>query len=224
MQQNSHILAICYIEKNKDEQNKCSLSNEHLYIKRKGKAYSFELEQVISLVFKQKRLLFPLVVGGIVGSLFLIAGFNFLINIWVAMIVGLAGMLVFYYGYVGSKTLTISTKLKEYDIFINDPTPPLEGFVSLVNEHFTLGKSKNITHYLPLLEATWQIAMKNGDIDTPANGLRLFSTPYESEGRMVLINPLDVSNEINYILEASSNKVVPYIFGKIDIDNLRTID
>ena len=51
---------------------------------------------------------------------------------------------------------------------MNESTPPLEAFASLVNEHFTLGKSKNITYYLPLLEEPWQMAVKNGHIDTPA--------------------------------------------------------
>ena len=220
MNQASHIIAICYIEKDKDEQNKCSLSNEYLYITRKGKSYSFELDQVSSLVFKQKRLLFPLIVGGIVGSLFLIAGFNFLINIWVAMIVGLAGMLVFYYGWVGSKTLTITAKIKEYDIFINGATPPLEGFVAMVNDHFILGKSKNITYYLSIAEELWQDCLHKGYIDSPASGLKLDISSRTIVGRAIPINPTKVSNEINYKLDESTNKVVPYIFGRVEVAHL----
>ncbi len=220
MQHYSHILAICYIEKDDDELNKCSLSNEHVYIKRKGKSYSFELDQVNALLFKQKRLLFPLVVGGITGSLFLIAGFNFLINIWVAMIVGMAGMLLFYYGWIGSKTITIATKLKEYDIFINEPTPQLEGFVAMVNEYFTLGKSKNITYYLPLSEEAWQANLTNGFIDTPDSGLKLETEPHIIDGKAIVISPEEVSNAINYQLDEASNKVVPYIFGRIETSHL----
>lgn len=221
MNQSPHILAICSIDKVDDDQNKCALTRDHLYITRKGKQHVFELDQVTQIVFKQKKLLLPIVFGGIVGSLFLIAGFNFLINIWLALIIGLAGILLFYYGWVGRQALVLYTKVKEYDIFIDQVTSPLEAFISMINKYFILGKSKTIKYYLILTEEAWQEASLQQYITPPAKGLRLSTDPYVSGNGLVFsIDPTEISNPINYHLEESSQTIVPFIFEQIDITHL----
>ncbi len=218
MNEPSHIIAICYIAKTDDAQNKCVLTQDHLYVTRKGKQNAFELDQITQVLIKQKKLLFPLVLGGVVGSLFLIAGFNFLVNIWIAMIIGLAGMLLFYYGWVGSRTLTIYTKVKEYDIFIDQETSPLQAFMSMVNDHFILGKNKTIKYYLPLAKDKWQQAEELGYIESPDTGLRLYSEQLRSNDRItIVIDPAQIPNPINYRMDEGSQEVVPYIYGNIDL-------
>lgn len=219
-----YTIAVCNIAKANDDQNKCALTQDHLYVTRKGKHHAFELDQITKITFKQKKLLFPLVLGGVVGSLFLIAGFNFLVNIWIALIIGLAGMLLFYYGWVGSQTLAIHTKIKEYDIFIDEVTSPLQAFVAIVNDNFILGKNKNITYYLPLSKASWQKATELGYIDSTDSGLRLYAKPLDTEDVVITIDPAKVSNPINYQLHESSDTIVPYIFDRIDIRHVHTLN
>jgi hypothetical protein len=220
----SRTIAICNIVKSDDEQNKCTLTNERLYIVRKGKHYSFELDEITQVGFKQKKLLFPLILGGVIGSLFLIAGFNFLINIWIALIIGLAGMLLFYYGWVGSQTLVIHTKVKEFDIFIDQVTSPLEAFVALVNAHFILGKSKTLQYFISLTQEAWQEALAKGHLDDPADGRRLYTANRNPVDQLVfMLDPSEVPNQINYLMEESSNEVLPYVLGKIAIEHLHHI-
>ena len=189
-----------------------------MYITRKGKQYAFELDQVTKVAFKQKKLLFPLILGGVIGSLFLIAGFNFLINIWLALIVGLAGLLLFYYGWTGSLTIAVHTKVKEYDIFINEATTPLKAFVTMLNEYFVLGKNKNIQYYLSVTKEVWDEASKRGYISPPSNGLRLHTDKSMTGQDMIFtIDPVQIPNAINYHLDPSSGEVIPFIFGQIDI-------
>jgi hypothetical protein len=220
----SHIIAICNIVSADDDQNKCTLTHEHLYITQKGKQHAFKLDQITKVSFKQKKLLFPLVLGGVVGSLFLIAGFNFLINIWIAMIVGLAGILLFYYGWIGSQTIAILTNVKEFDIFINQITPPLRGFVKMVNENFIQGKNKTLQYYLTITEATWQQASSNGYVDESPTGHKLLTDERKSEGQLTfLLDQSELPNQIDYLMEESSNEVLPYIFGRIDINHLQDV-
>jgi len=224
LNQSPQVLAICGIAQADDEQNKCTLTSERLYVVRKGKHYSFELDEITQVGFKQKKLLFPLILGGVVGSLFLIAGFNFLINIWLALIVGLAGMLLFYYGWVGSQTLVIHTKVKECDIFIDQITSPLKAFVGLVNEYFILGKSKTLQYYIIMSESEWTEASSLGYVDEQPTGRRLHTADRKPENLLVfLLDPTEVPNQINYLMEESSNEVLPYIFGRIDIDHLHHV-
>jgi len=224
LNQASNIIAICYIATNGDERNKCSISNDHLFVKRKGKSYAFELEQITQIAFKQKRLLLPLIVGGVFGSLFLIAGFNFLLNIWIALILGLAGLLLFYYGWVGSAAISVQTKVKEYDIFINDVTPPLKAFVELLNQYYILGKSKNISYYLSLNYEEHQKAKATGFLNTIVSGMRIYNHPNELDHEIQFsIDPVKVSNSIRYELDEASGKVVPYIVGEIDLSELINI-
>lgn len=224
MNQSPQVLAICGIAQADDEQNKCTLTSERLYVVRKGKHYSFELDEITQVAFKQKKLLFPLILGGVVGSLFLIAGFNFLINIWLALIIGLAGMLLFYYGWVGSQTLVIHTKVKEFDIFIDQITSPLKAFVAMVNEYFILGKSKTLQYYIVMSEAEWTEASSKGYMDELPTGRRLITAGRKPEDLFVfLLDPSEVPNQINYLMEESSNEVLPYIFGRIDIDHLHHV-
>ncbi len=225
MNPSPHIIAICSISKADDEQNKCALTHDHLYITRKSKQYGFELDQITQTSFKQKKLLLPLVLGGVVGSLFLIAGFNFLVNIWVAMIVGLAGMLLFYYGWVGSHAIVIHTKIKEYDIFIDQVTTPLEAFFAMVNEYFILGKNKHLQYYLPLTKDAWQKASEIGHVAAPASGLRLYTDSNIVSQEMVFtINPTEAPNQISYQVEQSSNALVPYIFGQVDVKHIHLLN
>lgn len=220
----SHILAVCNIAKANDDHNKCALTQEHLYVTCKGKHHAFELDQITKISFKQKKLLFPLVLGGIVGSLFLIAGFNFLVNIWMALIIGLAGMLLFYYGWVGSQTLTIHTKIKEYDIFIDQVTTPLQAFVAMVNENFILGKHKTITYYLPLSKEDWLISSKQGYVDSPNIGLNIYSKHLDTDDIVIVIDPTKVPNPINYQMDESSDAIVPYIYDRIDIRHVHILN
>ena len=181
------------------------------------------MDQIIQIFFKQKKLLFPLILGGVVGSLFLIAGFNFLINSWLALIVGLAGILLFYYGWTGKQALVVHTKVKEYDIFINQVTSPLEAFVSMVNQSFILGKSKTIRYYLRLTEEAWQDASSKGYITPLPLGLPLdTSQNISNEELLFSIDPTEVPNPINYCMEETSQTIVPYIFERIDIAYLKS--
>ena len=132
---NEAVLAYCYIGKQSDTTNMCYLTKENLLVKYNGKISSFDHESILGIGFEHKFLLLPLVIGGILAPFSIHALLNTYISAWILLTLMSLGLLLLYYGWEGTSTLTIKTKVKDYDFFIKQPTANLKAFASYV-EHF----------------------------------------------------------------------------------------
>lgn len=152
-------IATCYLHKAGNEQHKIWLSRGHLHIRYHGRHQVFELQGIGSLAFHQRKLMLPLVAGGITATLSLVAIFKTYANPWLMLSLLVAGLLAAYLGYQGSQVLTIHENKNHQDFFLKDITPNLRAFVNYANT-FTGHQEPGIL-YLPLSLQEWEQAKRS---------------------------------------------------------------
>lgn len=159
-QDTSATIATCYLREAGNEQHKTWLSQDHLYLLYKGQLKIFALEEVNQITFNHRKLMFPLVIGGVAACLSLVAIFKLYYNPWIMLSLLTAGCLAAYRGYQGSWVLTIEEQKTHTDFFLDGISPNLRAFVRYANT-FTGRKPKGIL-YLPLSTKEWEKAQAEG--------------------------------------------------------------
>ncbi|MEM6524911.1 MAG: hypothetical protein AAF693_13995 [Bacteroidota bacterium] len=208
------VIAQCFLEDRSKNKN-CYLSYEKLIVVISGRISKFELADITQLSFKRKLLLLPLVSGGVLAPFSLIAIFNDVLSLWLLLIMFMSGLLLAYYGLEGRNTLSITTKVKEYDYFIDTPSRNLKaflGFVLRIRDH--KGEPKYYISLPPTL-----LKRSNAVIELREE-VELYETPPKLDSTPVfLIEPLRSGLQVVY-QSKSNGEVVPYITGKISMKDL----
>ena len=65
--------AVCYLRQEGDERNVLKLDNVNLSIRKRGRLKTFFISEIDNIILGHKRLLLPLIIGGIISPLALIA-------------------------------------------------------------------------------------------------------------------------------------------------------
>ncbi|WP_338812942.1 hypothetical protein V9L05_16515 [Bernardetia sp. Wsw4-3y2] len=111
-----------------------TLTNKTLIYKREGKQKRFILSQVEKIELRYKRLMFPLLLGGIGGAFSIVASLKGSLNLWIGMGLGAVGLLLFYYGVKGRYQLEIYMKSNAiHTFFIEDKGRNWDGFFKKLN-------------------------------------------------------------------------------------------
>ncbi|MDH5476575.1 MAG: hypothetical protein OEX22_12835 [Cyclobacteriaceae bacterium] len=149
-------IALCYLGQMNDEKNVCHLYSDHLSIIYKGKRHYFNRNSLREVRINHKKLLFPLISGGIIGTFFLISAFNFSINIWISLTLSCLGFISFYLGWNGTSTFSVTDSVKEYDFFLYQISKPLTAFSQFINEYIiSRNPEESIYFYLPFSVEEW---------------------------------------------------------------------
>ncbi len=211
---NEPVVAQCYLQKKLDEANVCYLSPQHLFIRQFNRLHSFSLDTIRSIEFKHKLLLFPLIAGGIISPLSLIALFNDILNIWLMMGTFIGGLLSMYYGMEGSSTLTVVTSIKEFDFFLKTPSKNLKAFISFVLKYSREGAA--VAYYFHVSEEKWSEAVKTGQL-VLTGSLKLTETAASKKDYVTLrIEPLSAGIEVKYLYD-EFKELAPFIEGTIPV-------
>lgn len=152
------IIATCYLHEHGNEQNKLLLSAEHLQFRHQGRLRVFVLDHLRRLSFNHRKLMLPLVLGGITGSLSLVAIFKTQYNPWLMLSLMVGGLLAAYIGYQGSWVLTIEEDKNYTDYYLSSISDNLRAFVAYANT-FTSRQPKGVL-YLPLSPEEWSAAQQ----------------------------------------------------------------
>ncbi len=207
------IIAQCPLEHNKNTKM-CYLSYEKLIINT-GRIHSFELDHILQIDFKRKLLLLPLISGGVLAPLALIALLNDLFHIWVMLILFMSGALLIYYGFEGRNTLSIKTNLKEFDFFINSASQNLQAFVRFT---FKIKREQGDPKYFLVTDLVPN--EKHLRIIDSADGIELSETIPKKEGQGIfIVEPLRSGLQVIY-KKNLSGEIAPYLIGSIDLKNL----
>ena len=217
--ENEAIIATAYIGRQGDEKNQCFLSRDKLFIKYRGKITSFDLSEVKDLLFGHKMLLFPVVVGGIIAPLCLLALIRDFGNVWVVLSGAIAGLLLAYYGYEGSPTLTIVTKIKEFDFFIKGPTPNLKAFFKY-GRQIIFFKEKGVLLYFQLPDEQIFLLKESGhlSISEPIPLLYYEETLKNRQGVFLAIDPTLSGGHIAPV--KVDDHIVPHLKGDIKEEDI----
>ena len=208
------VIATCPLG-SKNKEDKLWLTEEYLQLLYRGQLRVFALEEIRQLSFNHRKLMLPLVSGGVTATLSLVAIFRLLYNPWLMLSLLVAGCLTAFIGYRGSWVLTIQEEKVATDFFLQTISPALKSFVQYANT-FTGRQPKGLL-YLPLLqeEATTYYEQ---DYLIPSSERRLYYRqeisilPPSSTITIILpVSSLSPSVHINWKFHEQSGQIQPFL-------------
>lgn len=128
------VRARVFLLKSDDKKNQAFLSDEKLMVIRNGKKYLFSINEIALLASETKKMLMPLLVGGVLAPFSFLSYFTNIFHPLLHLLFTLTGLLLFYVGWVGKHTLTIKKKKGDEDfIFLPGITRNLKAFIDYTN-------------------------------------------------------------------------------------------
>ena len=207
------IIATCALHEAGNEQDKLLLGPEHLQVRYRGKIRGFALDHLRRLSFNHRKLMLPLVLGGITASLSLVAIFKTQYNPWLMLSLMLAGCLAAYRGYQGSWVLSIEEDKNYTDFYLQSISANLRAFVAYANT-FTGRQPKGVL-YLPLSSHEWSAAQEEEVLEIK-NPQRLYyaqeiSLIPSDRPLIVPVNSLLQTVRLNWENKEEADRPLPYL-------------
>ena len=217
LEEGEKVLALCYLHAVNDEFNKCLLTNERLIVVYGEKYHYFQLDHVTNITFQIRRSMAPLLMGGIVAPLSLLAIFKNVFDPWLVMIVFFLSLYSFYFGWLGHTALSVEEGKTFHDFILKSTSSNLRAFVEFTLKFIRknrLGSSdEGLFIYHIAKETDWE-AQKNAPVYKASSLLKegfihcstkqqLESTVnryFKDQSNLILltIDPLLVTAEIKY--------------------------
>lgn len=232
MAEHEQTIAIVYLHRAEDQDNKCMLTSERLIVVYRGKVNSFERQHIKKIFFNQRRLLLPLIIGGIAAPLSLLAIFMNLYNLWPLMFVFFLGLALFYLGLQLHPVLTIQDTVKEHDFFLQEKSANLQEFLTFARQLIFRGESQM---YLVLPLEEWQTLKRETVIRPNAlqehGFLRLLNRQQlvrwkqqrhrQLSAWVILhIDPLKVSADIRYERAEGTDELFAHLYGTLSWEEI----
>lgn len=233
----AEIKAFCYLYKDKDERNKCLLTDQHLIILIKDYENIYPLHQIANIQLENRYSMFPLIAGGIMLPLSLIAIFKYLYDPWILIYILIIGGLSFYMGWLGHPVINIVSKGSVNDtLHLKYVSESLKTFINFTNQVIKMGiqnefKAPYIYHVIYKedwdLQKTQKIyappSLKSEGFIHCSQSEQLASTikRFFNENRELIvlsINPLKVKAEVKYEPAKDSPGLFPHIYGPLNLD------
>ena len=127
------VKAICFLRKDGDQDNCVYFTEGALIIILKGRKHLTPVNLVRSISIGNKKLLGPIVAGGIIFPLSSLALLGNISNFFFMMILMIAGLFLLLYGFGGSAAISIETASGTYHYFIPRTGKNLEDFIKYFN-------------------------------------------------------------------------------------------
>jgi len=127
------VWAVCQLTNKKDARNQCVLTRDKLLIRRKGRDHNFPVEKVDSVSTGRRKLLLPIITGGILTPLALLAIFNNYLSTNLTLPTFFAGLFLLYYGFSGAASIIITTNGNEKYVFLHAISENLQKFITFSN-------------------------------------------------------------------------------------------
>ncbi|MEM9831644.1 MAG: DUF952 domain-containing protein [Bacteroidota bacterium] len=214
-------IAICYLLQENDNRNRVWLTERHFYVQVKGKIRRFDLERIQRVAVGKRRWWFPVVAGGILAPLSLLAIVLNLYNPWwlISLLVG--SMLLWYWGATQHQVLSIHQHHHRQDIPLTMVSPNLRAFIRFTNRFLRQGLAPL---YLKVESKAWQEAQQQGYYAPealqkqgfiPAHTEEQWKAHSSRETEWLMVNPLDIISPVRY--EAEGEQLFPRIYGAIPL-------
>jgi hypothetical protein len=190
------VLARCPLGARPDEANECLLTDTFLLIRQRSKLHQFRLDQIWRLTFEDRRWWLPIALGGMLAFFCLTALFKTYYPPLALMSGLVAGLLLMYYGYQGTRALVVHEHKQHTDIFLKTQTPQLEAFVAFTNQ---------LLQPLPEVRAYYIPPAPDGPQGS-WRCLRQSEWRTSAHQQAWVVDPLTVANELQWKMEGSTLK------------------
>ncbi len=233
------IKAICFLYKEDDQQNRCLLGENSLNVIYRSRNYFFDLSNIKNISFETRKLMFPLILGGVSSAFIIISILKNLFNPWISLTMLVASLAISYFGWSGTNVLTIKEKGHQNDFMLKHVSINMKAFIRYVNKTLSirkglLKKSAMLIYHVTTRE-NWEEAIKKGVYNhaslqtdgfihaSDKDDLLITAELYFKElDDLVLlaIDPEKVTSPIKYELVDERNSLFPHIFGPVNIDSI----
>lgn len=229
-------IAVYYFGRESDNNNRCLLTESALFITRKGKTTQYSVAEIALLSINRRKMMLPLIMGGIFSPLSVIAIVKNLFVPWTILSWLLFNLLLLYFGWQGYSVLTVELQGSHHDFPIKSRGNNLYAFVDFVNEYVRqpAGKSRQVSalyHILSMEE--WTSAQKSKHY-APASlsqeGFIHLSTHeqlplvqeryFKDQVNLVLlhIDPLKVAPALKFETVYPNEAPYPHLYGPLNLD------
>jgi len=221
--------AFVYLLSEGDDGNKLAITDELLLVNHNKHKSLFLLSQIVHVKAENKKMLFPLIVGGIITPFAFLSYFTNMFLPWIHLVFMLAGMFLFYVGWSGKSSLTILLKNGgEENFYLQSISRNLWAFIDFVNNILT-NKSDQVLGTFLFFE------IEKEDVDTffglssktenvsfyPVLGYTFGQWEKNSkrlgEENLIIVNPMLAGMEIIFSFDVSTNQMRPKLDGPISI-------
>jgi len=226
------IQAVCYLYKEGDEKNKALLTADKLYIIHRKRPFEFELANIKGFSFNVRKLMAPLITGGVTASLSFVALFKDVFDPYVVAFTLTTGLLLFYYGWTGQLVFTVSTRIKDYDFSIPGITDNLKAFTGFLTGMSLIGRkagSQPLTFFVFMKKEEWSKARDHaGDILLHPKPFRLYTRDQAINRRgndvAIEIDPLKTNHGVKYIRNPRTGRLAPHLMGDLNRDAIVRVE
>lgn len=229
-------VAVYYFGRENDINNRCLLTQSNLFITRKGKTTQYPLSEIRLLSINRRKMMLPLIAGGIFAPLSVIAIAKNLFVPWAILSWLLLNLLLLYFGWQGYSVLTVELHGTHHDFPIKFRGSNLYAFADFVNEYVRQppGKSRQVSdlyHIMPLKE--WTSAQKEkhyAPTSLSKEGFIHLSTReqlplvleryFKGQTDLVLlhIDPLKVTAALKFESVYPHQAPYPHLYGPLNLD------
>ena len=224
-------IAIVFLHSRNDSRNRAILTSEDLIIIRKAKSHIFALDNIRLLAFHKRKLLLPLIMGGILVPLGLVAMFGDYFNPYLVVLLILSGIYLFYEGFNERWTLTVHGLSSDVNFSLFFVSDNLRAFVDFVNGQLpsasgTVRKQGYIYLLLPLELWTGSAGSDNIDLGTTIHKAYTRRQWVAKKDRddpdqvhvILTLNPLKAWTRINYDHDRDTGEFRPLVHGILSKD------
>ncbi len=220
-----------YLLAEHDIGNKVMISDDQILVVYKKKRTLFTLKSIKSLKTERIKLLFPLVLGGIITPFAFLSFFVNLFYPWIHLTAIMLGLLLFYTGWSGKYSFTIVFKNgDEIHHYLTSISNNLEAFIDFVNTQ----RLKVSTINAPLLDALFfELDKKHEDVFFGQKNVNqtlfpIFGYTYQqlhklgksiSDSGIICINPVTSGREIKFHFDLNTNMMRPRLEGPVNKDS-----
>ncbi len=215
--------AFVYLLADGDDDNKVAISDEMLLVTHKTKKRLFPINQIVQLKVEYKKMLFPLIMGGIITPFAFLSYFTNLFSPWIHLVSMLSGMYFFYLGWSGKSSFTIVLKNSSEDNFyLPSISRNLWAFIDFVNSIIADTSSSGLKAYL-FFEIEQEHADSFFDISSKAENISIFpvlGSTYSQwkkdkrrikEENLIVIDPLLTGTEIHFSFDEKTKQMRPQL-------------
>ena len=213
----SRLLAIAYLKRSGDEKHKAVLYDDRLVLVSSERRMNFDLDQVNGLTLGRRKLLLPLILGGILLPLLLVGLFTAPVRPHYFLILLFPASLLLYLGWEGQQVLTVLQHGKEIDLPLGSSGYSLKAFVGFVNSFIRSmkpGKKRERFYFVNRVDC------KYGDVTYAYTFLQyhqLAEINAVNVHDFAAIDPLLLQTPVEYRFDIRIGEMRPVILGQIDL-------
>jgi uncharacterized protein (DUF952 family) len=234
------IIFSSYLKKLGDTKNRILLTNDKLVVIFNGKVQAYFRSNVLSLIINKKKLIIPLVFGGIGTSLSMIATSMGWYDRQIILFITLVFFGVLYYGFVGKDALELTEKGNNNIFLLGGNLTTVMQFINFFNATKNIHSNySNLKIYHIATKKAWEeqiynvnynhISLENEGFihaSTAEHLLESYNLYYETDQELILLDiiPELLAPEVKYELAERRNAYFPHIFGTINKTSIQSVN